>query len=226
MKTKSIHKHRKGVYMIINLVNNKVYVGYSVNIAARINAHRGHLNRRDRKHENEHFINEWHEHGEVNFDYSVLEYIENDEVNVKDREAYWMSVYESTNIDKGYNLRVDTSDGMKVHKDTLVRMSEARTKFFENPENVAKFREQQAERHARFMSDPEKVKSMAKAVSKAKRIYIFTQLTRDGEFVAEYESIEAVIAANPTYKWQNIYSVCNGYKPTIYGYVWRKKLKI
>lgn len=44
--------------------------------------------------------------------------------------------------------------------------------------------------------------------------------------VREYNSVKQVIEENPDYKWQNIYSVCNGYKPSIYGYIWRKESKI
>lgn len=28
--------------------------------------------------------------------------------------------------------------------------------------------------------------------------------------------------ANPSYKRHNIYAVCSGEKPTIYGYIWKK----
>jgi len=35
-------------------------------------------------------------------------------------------------------------------------------------------------------------------------------------------SVEEIIKFNPNYKWQNIYAVCNGYKPTMYGYIWCK----
>ena len=41
-----------------------------------------------------------------------------------------------------------------------------------------------------------------------------------------FETIEEIINKYPQYKWQNIYSVCNGYKKRIYGFKWKKELKI
>jgi hypothetical protein len=40
-----------------------------------------------------------------------------------------------------------------------------------------------------------------------------------------YLEIRIIIKANPNFKWQNIYSVCNGYKPTYMGFIWKKELK-
>jgi hypothetical protein len=42
--------------------------------------------------------------------------------------------------------------------------------------------------------------------------YKFLQLAEDGTLLKVYDTVEDIIKENPTYKWQNIYSVCNGYK--------------
>lgn len=67
---------------------------------------------------------------------------------------------------------------------------------------------------------------MAKKVSKAKRLYDFEQYSKDGVLLKVWESVEDIISENPDYKWQNIYSVCNGYKKSYRGFIWKKKLKI
>ena len=73
---------------------------------------------------------------------------------------------------------------------------------------------------------PETLERMRKKVSIAVKKYRFQQYTRDGEFIREWESVKEIVAENPGYKWQNIYSVCNGYKKTYMGFVWKKVLKI
>lgn len=46
------------------------------------------------------------------------------------------------------------------------------------------------------------------------------------EYSLKLEAHRDFLNNYPYYKWQNIYSVCNGYKPSIYGYIWRKESKI
>ena len=52
------------------------------------------------------------------------------------------------------------------------------------------------------------------------------QYSKDGEFINKFDSIKSIIEENPSYKWQNIYSVCNGYKKSYMGFIWKKELKI
>lgn len=35
-------------------------------------------------------------------------------------------------------------------------------------------------------------------------------------------SVKAIVEANPGYKWQNIYNVCHGHKPSYMGFTWRQ----
>ena len=59
-----------------------------------------------------------------------------------------------------------------------------------------------------------------------KQKYDFLQLNEDNSLVKRYNTVEQIIQENPTFKWQNIYSVCNGYKKRMYGYKWKNVLKI
>ena len=38
-------------------------------------------------------------------------------------------------------------------------------------------------------------------------------------------SVKEITEIHKNYKRQQIYSVCSGHKPSIYGYVWKKELK-
>ena len=76
------------------------------------------------------------------------------------------------------------------------------------------------------MSNLELRKQISESVSKAKQIYDFVQYDRNMNFIKRWKSIKEIIENYPSYKWQNIYSVCDGYKPTYMGFIWRKELKI
>jgi group I intron endonuclease len=63
-----------GIYVIVNLVNHKRYVGSAVNIKRRWNGHRRNL--RQGIHENPHLQKSWNKHGEHAFEFDVLEIVQ------------------------------------------------------------------------------------------------------------------------------------------------------
>jgi len=121
MKANKNHK-RCGIYCIKNIINNKVYIGKSINIYRRINEHINMLNAK-RKDENPHLIKAWHKYGVNSFEYSVIEYLERDEKNVAARELYWIKQFNSLNKEYGYNLRSDSDSKMIAHLDTRLKIS-------------------------------------------------------------------------------------------------------
>lgn len=223
MKANIKDKGKVGVYCIRNTVNNKVYIGKSIDIHTRIKRHIGFLNMKSKKHENPHFINAWWKYGRESFEYIVLEYLDLDETILSERELYWMKIYDSTKRKAGYNLRMDSSTRMIIHDETRKRLSKAQIKRFQNPEE----RKKRGQISSKFWKEnPDVKKEMSKKVAQKKHKYHIVQYDRDMNFIKEWFSVEELINSFPAYKWQNIYAVCNGYKPTMYGYVWRKKLKI
>ena len=118
------NEHQKcGIYCIRNIINNKVYIGKSKNIYQRIQQHIYDLNNNNKKCENDHLRNAWNKYGENFFEYFVLEYLEENEKLVSERELYWMKIYNSLDNKKGYNLRSDSDSRMIVHKDTSEKIS-------------------------------------------------------------------------------------------------------
>jgi len=97
-----------GVYKIINILNNKVYVGSSSNLKSRKYVHFRDLS--NKNHCNTHLQNSYNKHGKDNFKWEVVEYVGFDEdkeilkKNLLEREQYYLDLYESYNSARGYNL--------------------------------------------------------------------------------------------------------------------------
>ena len=87
-----------GIYKIKNLFNGKVYIGQSVDIEKRWGVHKTEL--KNNYHCNVHLQNAWNKYGEGNFEFSIVEECDADQLN--QREIYWISKFNS--YENGYNL--------------------------------------------------------------------------------------------------------------------------
>lgn len=208
---------KAGVYCITCIVNNKKYIGCSKNIYSRINNHKYSLEKQSLKQENQYFIDDFKKYGYEKFNYEVLEYTSE---NLKDKEFYYINLYDTINREKGYNLRRDNSkNGMIALEETRKKYSEAQRERFSKKEE----RDKIGKRSSKFWKENPNIKErMADKVSKALTKYKILQYTKDGEFIKEWNRVKDIIKENPIYKVHNIYAVCSGEKPSIYGYVWKK----
>ena len=95
--------HKKGVYIITNIINKKVYVGSTTDsFKNRWNSHTKKL--RSHTHPNAHLQNAWIFYGEESFVFSILEILE---TNILEREQYYIDNLQAFNPEKGYNLEID-----------------------------------------------------------------------------------------------------------------------
>ncbi len=220
--------HRKrdlkkaGIYCIKNLINNKVYIGKSINIYERIRQHINLLNKESLD-ENRYLIRSWNKYGRDNFQYIVLEYLEIDETILKERELYWMGKFKSLNRKFGYNLREDTSTNCIVSNETRELQSKNRIqRYKDNPQ----LRENISIHFKKFWKEnPDKLKVMSEKVAKAITKYSIYQYDKHTkELVRVWDTLSDITKENPSYKKHNIYAVCSGEKPTMYGYIWEKRL--
>lgn len=89
-----------GIYAITNIVNNKKYIGQSINILKRFEQHKYQL--RNKIHINRYLQNSWNKNGEDNFSFDILELCSVDVLD--DMESKWIGEYNTLNSHCGYNI--------------------------------------------------------------------------------------------------------------------------
>lgn len=108
------------IYKITNKLNNKVYIGKTINFKRRIDKHKRLLN--NKKHHNRHLQNAWNTLGESNFTFEEIAKAKTlEELNTL--EVSFISKYNSLN--EGYNMTSGGDSGISFSKDVLERMSKS-----------------------------------------------------------------------------------------------------
>lgn len=96
-----------GVYMILNTVNMKVYIGSSVNFKERKYSHFNDLLKN--KHDNPHLQHSYNKYGKEKFIFIVLERnVKREQLFV--RENHYIKQKDSLNSTKGYNMAIPCKD--------------------------------------------------------------------------------------------------------------------
>lgn len=199
MKQRTEDKFKSGIYVIQNNINQKKYVGKSRNIYSRIKQHVTSLNTKC-KDENRHLINSWHKYGREAFTYYVIEYIfdENNDVLEKllaERELYWINTLETTDREKGYNLRVDSDPEQRKF------CSEASIKA--------------------HIDHKESYENAKEKLAYANRKYRIAKCNKEtGEIIKIYEIIKDIKDENPDFYLQAIKGCCQGTKKSYKGFRW------
>jgi group I intron endonuclease len=90
-----------GVYVIKNLINNKVYVGSAINFKNRWYKH----NNDFKNNKNSiHLQNAWGKYGRDNFVFEIVRFVKNMSI-LTDIEQVYLDLYESYKRENGYNIR-------------------------------------------------------------------------------------------------------------------------
>ena len=241
-----------GIYSITHTISGKRYVGKSINIEARLIQHKSNLTSIEYRPKavNRHLYSAVQKYEWSAFHVEILESFGSvDPLVIAERELFWMDHFDTINRGRGFNLRRDSSTSMIVHDETRKRLSNV-FKGSGNPnygnlwsdEKKHRMSEIKKAQHAAgdiyteqwkkrqgvsisemWKANPVAKSAMALKLSKIKQQYRFIQCQLTGGIVKTWGTVKEIIAINPEYKWQNIYSVCNGYKPTYMGYVWKKE---
>jgi group I intron endonuclease len=108
-----------GIYIIINKINNKKYIGSTKNFKKRWIKHKSEL--RARKHHSKHLENAWSSYGEENFEFKILENLE----ILAEREQYYLDLYKTYNEDNGYNICefAESTKGVKRSEEEKIKLS-------------------------------------------------------------------------------------------------------
>ncbi len=123
-----------GIYRITNCVNNKVYIGKSIDIFnKRWPYHKALLN--NGTHVNKHLQNAWNKYGEENFDFSIV--LECNREELDKYEIYYIAAYKSYLPEYGYN-KTYGGDGSIPTEETRAKMSASHIGILGTPESRAK----------------------------------------------------------------------------------------
>jgi group I intron endonuclease len=115
-----------GIYKIIHKESGKYYIGRTNNFKRRWYRHKYELNKN--KHDNQHLQNAWNKYGKNNFDFCVVEYVENNFNKLKEtEEKYLKIIYEDKKNwnNKYYNLSEFSGDQYQHSEETKKKLSES-----------------------------------------------------------------------------------------------------
>lgn len=150
-----------GIYQIQNKVNNKIYIGSSIDIEQRWKTHRSEL--KSKHHHNSNLQNAWHEYGEENFVFEIIEIVE-DKNNLIDREQHYMDLTTCYDINIGYNINPTAGNCLGVKRTEKEKIWLSRISSGEKS-HFAKITEKDAISICKRIVSGETIRSIAKDYS-------------------------------------------------------------
>lgn len=103
-------KNIPGIYEILNIKNNKRYIGQSIHIRNRLFKHISML--RNNNHICKHLQSSWNKYGEENFQFKVIEYCNIEDLDKK--EDFYIAKYQANKNDYGFNYRIDNKTNKRT----------------------------------------------------------------------------------------------------------------
>lgn len=128
MNLKSDYKNVICIYKIICKSNGKIIIGSTTNLYNRINHYRNDINKLNPSHHyNKNLYNDIIKYGINNFEIEIIERFDDiDGTELKNKETYYMNLYNSLNPEIGYNIRQDI-DGHCICSDTTREIKKQQT---------------------------------------------------------------------------------------------------
>lgn len=118
---------KSGIYCIENIINNKKYIGQSVNINQRWSKHICEL--KNGNHDNDYLQKSWNKYGEEHFKFYILESCEKDLLD--ERETYYIDFYNTMDRNYGYNLKSGGQASNYVCDEVREKISESNKKSYQ-----------------------------------------------------------------------------------------------
>ena len=118
-----------GVYVIRNIENGKMYIGSTSNsFKKRWENHRRKL--RKNKHHSTHLQSSYNKYGKDSFEFQIIEITSPEKA--RERESYYISLYNTLNPKYGYNIAIVNEDGTtSVSDSTKAKLSAITKKMWE-----------------------------------------------------------------------------------------------
>lgn len=185
-----------GIYKITNLINNKCYIGQSVDIKTRWRHHKNNYNKENNQSYNFSFYRAIRKYGLENFKFEVLE--ECDQKDLNERELHWISYYDSYH--NGYNetlggdgkLQIDREEFKKYYYENYPSVKEAAEHFNISREVSGKIFKELGLQSLYYISK-EKEKEICKYYLSDEN---FTLLDVSGKFNIDRETASKVLKRN------------------------------
>lgn len=118
-----------GVYVIRNIENGKMYIGSTSNsFKERWKTHRERL--RKNKHHSAHLQSSYNKYGKDSFEFQIIEITSPEKA--RERESYYISLYNTLNPKYGYNIAIVNEDGTtSASESTKAKLSAITKKIWE-----------------------------------------------------------------------------------------------
>ena len=218
-----------GIYKITNKINNKCYIGQSVNLESRIRSHKSML-----KHHNEDndLLNKaTQKYGYENFEIEIIKYCKENELDFY--EKYYINFYNSYKRQNGYNIELGGSTHKHLSEEQINRMKNSKKGKLtgvDNPFYGKKHTEltknkisqkQKGNKYCvgRIMSQETRNKiGNANMWHQVKKINCYDL---DGNFIKQYKSIGEAGRFLKKENYSSISAVCKGKRKTAYGFIWK-----
>lgn len=127
------------IYAIQCKVNNKIYIGQTVNYITRIKYHKNFLSKN--KHTNPYLQEDYNKYGIDNFIFYKLEDNVPDNLNLE-KETYYMNLYGGTNSESVYNVKGNFNDDNEVYAKSKVAHFNGRYDAFKGHTHTNKSKRQ------------------------------------------------------------------------------------
>jgi group I intron endonuclease len=187
------------VYIIINSINSKVYIGSTVDVCKRRCSHFGDLN--NNRHSNKHLQNAYNKYDKNAFNMYLLEYVEDKDVLLI-REQYWIDLSNVVDKNVGYNNSPSAMNSLGViHSEESKKLRSIFSSGESNPFYGKK--------HSKETLDQ---------ISNANSKPIF-QFDLKGNFIKEWKSATEIQSVE-RYSRNCIYNCCHHKVQKHKGYLW------